>query len=163
MLVPIVGGHRLHGTARVPDLGGSFRYEVRVDDAWQPVAVHVRLDLPGRVAELEVSRDGDRWSVDGEHRPDLDGCLDVWLDLTPAALTPTLRHRELTEHGETVYDVVLIEVADLVVSRDTHALARLDAEHYIHRADADHGFQVHVGPKELVVEYEDAWKAVAFA
>jgi hypothetical protein len=76
------------------DEGAAFRcrYEVRCDAAWRVREVRAAL-LDG--GEIHLLADGaGRWTAaDGEPRPDLDGCLDLDIRVTP--LTNTLPIRRL--------------------------------------------------------------------
>ncbi|PRY54869.1 hypothetical protein BCF74_12343 [Knoellia remsis] len=84
-----------HGgaTALDGDSGWSVRYEIEVGPDWVTRSADVAIvDASGR-RQVRLDHDGaGHWRVDGEQRPELDGCLDV--DLETSALTnafPVLR------------------------------------------------------------------------
>jgi hypothetical protein len=84
-------GHRVtgHTTANESATLWSVGYDVAVDRAWRTVAVHASNVTAAGRSELTLTRDvGDRWSVNGEVRPELDGCVDV--DFESSAVTNTL-------------------------------------------------------------------------
>ena len=84
------GGHRVTGrtTAREDSSLWSVGYEVTLDDAWKTLAVRVSNVTASGAHEVRLSRAvGDRWTVDGELRSDLDGCVDI--DFESSAVTNT--------------------------------------------------------------------------
>jgi hypothetical protein len=84
-------GGLLRGVVTGIEEGVAFAlaYEIDVDPAWRTRRAVVRSLLPGDGAEVELARNGeDEWSVDGRHRPELDGIVDV--DLEASAMTNTL-------------------------------------------------------------------------
>ena len=95
-IIAVVGGRPIR-----------LRYHVECDASWRPVSVTVDVhDQPA----VSLRREGDRWcDGDGRERPDLAGCLDVDIALTP--LTNTIPIRRLTlDVGESQdIDVVYID------------------------------------------------------
>ncbi|MET4782959.1 putative glycolipid-binding domain-containing protein [Glaciihabitans sp. UYNi722] len=84
-------GHRLtgHTTASEPSSLWSVGYDVTVDDAWRTLAVHAMNVTTAGMREVTLNRGaGDRWTVNGDPRPVLDGCVDV--DFESSAVTNTL-------------------------------------------------------------------------
>ena len=101
------------------------QYVVRVSPMW-----HVRqfllfrdLDEP----DLWLATDGHaRWGeVNGAHRPELDGCHDVHLDVTPFTATLPIRRLPVHEGDATELSVVAIDVETLAVVPRTHRYERL--------------------------------------
>ena len=84
-------GYRLtgHTTAHESCVLWSVGYDVTVDGLWRTAAVHAsNLTATGK-QELTLMCDGaGRWAVNGEPRPDLNGCWDV--DFESSAVTNTL-------------------------------------------------------------------------
>ncbi|MGO1120831.1 putative glycolipid-binding domain-containing protein [Rhodovibrionaceae bacterium A322] len=89
----------LIGRLEGQDFSGS--YWLRLDRDWTVRQLRIRLQLektaddqPTRRAALEVQHDGQgNWLVEGENRPDLAGCLDVDLTVTPFTNSPpVMRH-----------------------------------------------------------------------
>lgn len=146
ILTDAANGHRLAGQARLHG-GGELDYVVECDASWEVDAVHARLRGPdGAITELDAARGAAEW------RPD------VWFDFAPAGLTPTLQRR--VGSGPATYDVLRISARGLVLSHETHRLEHVGGDLWRHdRPEGSHA--VHLGPRFLVTEYEDAWKAVA--
>jgi GNAT superfamily N-acetyltransferase len=71
---------------------GTVHYELEVDHAWRPR----RATVTRNGARRRLSSDGQgRWWLDGEDATELDGCTDVGLPVTPAALQPVVRRLAL--------------------------------------------------------------------
>lgn len=109
LLERTASGWRFSGTVvasydgRPLDVG----YDVELDDDWVTRRVVVQADRVAgtRGLELEHASDG-HWTVDGSARPELDGCTDVDLGVSPS--TNTLPIRRL---GLAVGDVADVRVA----------------------------------------------------
>ena len=164
-----------HSVARVSAIGGGRRYQgtevlaspaavsctftVDVTSESRPVRAIVRAfsTLGSRVVELTT--DGWRWTVDGQHRPVLDGATD--LDVASTPLTNTIPIRRLGHLGvceEAVMTVAWVDVPSLVVHRVEQTYTRLepvdglDAWQY---GDPQHGaYRLLVDGDGVVVDYE---------
>jgi hypothetical protein len=162
-LLPAVGGATLSGTATLAGHGpgATARYRLRVADDWRVLTCDVRMSAPGREARvrLEASPPG-RWRRDGRPVPELDGCLDVALDFTPAALTPLIRRVALARGHRADVDVAHLALPDLALSRRRAGVSHDDRDRWLHHT-GDDTFALHVGAHGLVTEYEGAWTAVA--
>lgn len=111
------GGLAGHTTAVEQGQTWYVGYRIEVDAAWRTVRAEVVGQSPsGRRTTLLERHDGDRWTVDGEPAPLLDGCVDV--DLESSAVTNTLPiHRLEFPPGEPVACPAAYVQADLSVIR----------------------------------------------
>ncbi|WP_158057496.1 putative glycolipid-binding domain-containing protein [Halorussus halophilus] len=120
----------------VDDDGAStrVRYLFDTDEKFRTRTVHVQRfgvdstdsDATLRPSSLSISASGDgSWAVDGESAPELDGCLDVDLAVTP--LTNTLPIRRLAlEIGESATsEVVYLDPRTFEVSKARQQYTRL--------------------------------------
>lgn len=83
-------GTRLTGqtTAREASALWSVSYNVELDGAWRTQVVRASALTVAGPQEVMLTRDAvGRWTVDGEPRPELDGCVDV--DFESSAVTNT--------------------------------------------------------------------------
>lgn len=126
-------GHRLvgHTTANEESALWSVGYDVRVDAAWRTIAVHATTLAAAGDRTVTLTRDADdRWAVDGESRPDLDGCADV--DFESSAVTNTLPIHRLDLIEGQPFDVssAFVRADDLRVERleQTYTLVARSAE-----------------------------------
>lgn len=113
-------GHRVVGstTAHEPPTRWSVDYDVVTDAAWRTLAVRASTLTERGRAEVSLGRDaGGRWTVAGEPRPDLDGCVDI--DFESSAVTNTLPLHRLDFPVGIGIDVpaAFVRAADLRVHR----------------------------------------------
>ncbi len=131
-------GHRLvgHTTANEESVLWSVGYDVTLDAAWRTVAVHATTLTAAGGREVALTRDAaDRWVVDGEPRPDLDGCADV--DFESSAVTNTFPiHRLDLVEGKA------FDVSSAFVRADDLRVERLD-QTYTLIARSDEGLTLH--------------------
>ncbi len=132
----IDAAHRLvgHTTANEESALWSVGYDVTVDAEWRTVAVHATTLTAAGTRAVALAREADdRWTVDGEARPDLDGCVDV--DFESSAVTNTFPvHRIAFQRGETVAVAsAFVRADDLRVERleQTYTLIARSAERLI--------------------------------
>jgi hypothetical protein len=124
------GGHRLAGHTTAHESGAlwSVAYDVTVDGAWTTVSTHVSSLTAAGTSALTLIRDADgRWTLNGEPRPELDGCVDV--DLESSAVTNTLPlHRlELVPGAGIDVPAAFVRADDLRVERLEHRYTLVEA------------------------------------
>ena len=96
-LSPINEGHRLSGTTLT--LHDGIRVEIAYTVAANPdwSTRHAAVDIPALATSFDVQvGSGDRWFIDGDHRTDLDGCVDIDFGWTPATNTLPIRRLRFT-------------------------------------------------------------------
>ncbi|MCZ0963376.1 putative glycolipid-binding domain-containing protein [Paracoccus benzoatiresistens] len=151
-------GLRIDGTILTTEDGGC-----RVDHRWQ-------LDPGWRVLDVAITRAGsdgdktlrlwrtrDRWMVNGQPRPDLDGALEVDLSLTPFCNTLALRRLMAAGDGTLVLDVAYVDGATLDVLRSRQGYDRIADGLYRYRdLGIAPGFEAMLDVDEsgFVVQYE---------
>ncbi|HEU4540033.1 MAG TPA: putative glycolipid-binding domain-containing protein [Jiangellaceae bacterium] len=96
-------------------------YRIECDPSWRPVSVTV--ELHGQPA-LSLRRSASRWyDGDGQERPDLDGCLDVDIALTPFTNTIPIRRLALDVGDSADLNIVYIHpvtAVDVSAQRQTY-------------------------------------------
>lgn len=150
-------GAVLEGTVLLPlaDAPAQVRYLVEADERW--VTRLARVELGGRVLLLEHDGGG-RWLLGGAPRPDLEGCLDVDLGVTPS--TNTLPIRRLGEAGGEV-PAAWVRFPELTLERLEQRYTRLGDGRWRYQAGAFEAELV-VDDRGLVVTYGDGlWTTVA--
>lgn len=161
------GGHVLEGDVVLVLDGApaSARYEVTVDAAWLTRRVGVRLEQGSDpVRELAIEADGlGRWSVGGQERPDLYGCTDVDLGISPS--TNTLPIRRLDEVGAGVATEVRaawVRFPELTVEVLDQVYERLGLNRWLYLSGEDFRAELLVDDLGVVITYgEDVWHSVA--
>lgn len=100
---PLDDGWRFEGCTTAVEDGQTWivDYVLTIDANWVTRRAQVRGRAEGRSETRVLEADGEgRWTVDGAHAPELDGCLDV--DLESSAVTNTLPvHRLALPDGAT--------------------------------------------------------------
>jgi hypothetical protein len=103
----------------------SVRYTVVVDDGWLArVASIAGRSMRGRYAVRIESAGRGRWLVDGEHRPELDGCLDIDLESSACTNTLPVRRLALAVGDSGTSPAVYVRALDLSVTRLDQDYAR---------------------------------------
>lgn len=113
-------GHRMTGNTTADETGAlwSVGYDVTVDASWRTAEVRASSLTDAGARDVTLTRDdGDRWTVDGVRRPELDGCVDV--DVESSAVTNTLPLHRLDFVVGTGIDVpaAFVRADDLRVER----------------------------------------------
>ena len=161
-----------HVIARVADSGfradselvtaedGPFRadYELECDAAWQVrgLTMHVASSAGTRTLTLSVASDG-RWTVDGQARPDLDGCVDLDINRTPLTNTLPIRRLSWSPDVAVDLDVAYVSVPELDVRPVKQRYTQLQPGLYRYESGTfqadlpvdDHGF---------VLDYPGLWQ-----
>ncbi|MFI8100918.1 putative glycolipid-binding domain-containing protein [Streptomyces sp. NPDC086023] len=129
-------------------------YELATGERFVTRRLHVTVETAAGTRTLDLRREDDgegdgRWTVDGAHRPDLDGALDCDLGLCPLTNTmPVLRHGLHRHPGDGPHEFVMawVSVPDLAVSpvRQT----------YTHLARAEHGARVRYASGDFTADLD---------
>jgi hypothetical protein len=153
-------GRTLRGTTLgvEDDLIWSIEYTIHLDANWQVMSARIE---SGVGARLEVATDGaGNWTVNGEHRPDLRGYVD--LDLEASAVTNTIAvHRLALPVGGTGQSrAAYVRTAGLVVERLDQTYRRLANQHGLIVFDYESprfGYRgrLHFAKDGLIVEYPE--------
>ncbi|MGZ3582462.1 MAG: putative glycolipid-binding domain-containing protein [Ktedonobacterales bacterium] len=166
------GGWTLGGTV-VVTFGGrpaEASYEVVCDEQWQTKIAVVSLTMAGQQRTLRLAVDDERrWWADGQELPELQGCVDVDLGVTPATNTLPIRRLGLDTGASALVTAAWVRFPSLEVSPLVQGYTRLDAEHYRYESgeDLEQGgepaftAELLVDDAGLVLEYEGLWQRVA--
>jgi uncharacterized protein len=105
-------------------------YVVRLSPLWQVRQFLLFRDLDE--PDLWLATDGSaRWGeMNGAHRPELDGCYDVGLSITPFTNTLPIRRLPLLVGHSADLSVVHIDVETLEVRPDRQRYTRLDTHRW---------------------------------
>jgi uncharacterized protein len=160
-------GYRLQGVAVLPlgELPCHIEYAVAVDGQWRPSQAQARITTPAATREIVLrSPHGAGWEVDGELRPDLDGCPDVDFGWTPATNTVPIRRLGL-QAGQTASITaawVRFPQLDVVASEQRYRRLATDRWQY---TSGPYDCQLVTDPDTgLVLSYgDDLWRAAATA
>ena len=157
---PASGRLRGHTSAVEDGLAYAVRYDIR-HDGWRCREAVVHSDTVDGPQEVRLACAGNRWTVDGVRRPDLDGLVDI--DLEASACTNSFPvHRLDLPVGEVVRaSAVYVQALDLTVRRLDQFYRRLD-ERRLHYT-SEGGFEAELVYDEhlLVLDYPGIAQRVA--
>lgn len=124
-------GARLRGHTAAVEEGQawSVEYVIVLDETWRTRRAHVwGLSAAGEL-EVTVETDGvGLWQVNGEARPDLDGCLDVDLEASACTNTIPVRRMGLGVGERADAPAVYVRAADLAVEQLEQTYERVPDE-----------------------------------
>lgn len=166
------GGWTLSGTVVVTLEGkpAEVRYEVVCNEEWQTKIAVVSLTMAGQQRTLRLAVDDERrWWLDGEELPELRGCVDIDLGVTPSTNTLPIRRLGLDASASEVVTAAWVRFPSLEVAALTQRYTRLDADHY--RYESGSGLEQGGAPAftaellvddaGLVIDYGTIWQRVA--
>jgi hypothetical protein len=105
-------------------------YVLRLSASWQLRQFMLFRDLED--PDLWLATDGHgRWGeVNGAHRVELDGCVDVLLECTPFTHTPLIRRLPLLDGDTATLPVAVVDVDTLGVRAEQRVYTRLSADEW---------------------------------
>jgi len=157
------GEPRLEGTAVFAHEGRpcEMAYIITCDTVWNTVHVDVTGHLAGdrKSLFLERSPTGE-WTVDGERRPDLDGCLDVDLGFSPSTNSLPIRRLNLDVGASADVRAAWVRFPELTVEVLEQRYTRLSKDMYRYESDGGNFRRdLTVHSSGFVVKYPDLWDA----
>ncbi|MFC9292874.1 putative glycolipid-binding domain-containing protein [Streptomyces sp. NPDC057011] len=136
-------------------------YALETGDAYVTSRLHVTIETAASTRTLDLRNEAGRWTVDGEHRPDLDGALDCDLGLCPLTNTmPVLRHGLHRQPGTEPHPFLMAWVAvpglEVTANRQTYThLARAEHGARIRYESGDFSSDVEFDEEGLVLDYPE--------
>lgn len=139
----------------------DVHYEVATNEGWVTRSVSVTSDRLTRPRRLRLDRAaGGTWTIEGQPAPELDGCMDVDLGVTPATNTLPIRRLDLDIGAEQDIDVAWVRFPDLRVERGRQTYARISHEVWRY-SSSSFTADITVDDDGLVVRYgDDLWRQV---
>src|SRR5579864_8731415 len=160
-------GREIAGAVMIAEQGAPLRVDYRIacDEDWRTRTVEVHTAWQGARRILRLERDpGGRWRRDGEPSPELDGCSDVDLEVTPATNALPINRLRLPVGGRREILAAWVRVPSLRVLATPQAYERLAESRYRYTSLGS-GFTavVDVDQEGLPTEYEGIWRRIAEA
>ncbi len=137
----------------------SLRYYLRADSACR--VREVELALLGSDSRLSLHSDGaGLWSDDkGRPLPELDGCIDVDISVTPFTNTLPIRRLGLAPDSSDDVLVVFLSVPDLTVRRARQRYICLGPELYLFESlESGYRAELCVDSSGLVLDYPESFR-----
>jgi uncharacterized protein len=141
-------------------------YQLSCDANWRVtgLAITAASAAGSRTLTLSAGHSG-RWHADGQPRPDLDGCIDVDISLTPLTNTLPIRRHTWSPGSQQELDVVYVSAPDLTVRRVSQRYTLLkqevDDEAPLYRYESgSYSADLTVDGDGFVTDYPGQWRRV---
>jgi len=138
----------------------SVRYGILCDAGWHTTAVHIAQRATAPEQGLHLTRTDGEWRTNGVRRPELAGCIDVDLEITPATNTLPIRRLDLSPGTRVDVVAAWVRFPSLEIERLDQTYARIGANRYVY-SSGDFKAELTVDDLGLVVNYEDAWTRIS--
>jgi len=155
----------LFGTVLIAEEGAPLRVEYRIscDAEWRTRSVAIEQTWRGERRVLTLAHDGrGRWLRDGGVAPELAGCIDVDLGVTPSTNALPIHRLRLPVGGRGEILAAWVHFPQLDVTAARQAYERLgEARYRYSNVGSDFTAVLEVDGDGLPIDYEGIWKRVA--
>lgn len=128
-------------------------YRIHTAEDWATRSVTIELEWGGSLRHLQLTRDDhDRWTIAGRVAPELDGCSDIDLGITPATNTLPIRRLDLAHGQHADVDVAWVDFPSLTIRRSHQTYTRLSTWTWHYRSGT-HASELDVDDAGLVTTY----------
>jgi len=137
-------------------------YEVHCDEKWHTHRVQVERTIGSDVKTVSlIVESRGVWRSSGEELPDLHGCEDVDLALTPATNTLPIRRLSMPVGGTESVVAAWVKLPDLAVQRLPQRYTRFTKDTYRYESNTGFSAKVAVDDLGLVTTYPGGWERIA--
>ena len=162
---PGVGGPELAGTVLIAEAGLPLRVEYRIacDADWRTRWVEIAQSHRGARTALRLDHDlAGTWRRNGTAAPDLDGCSDVDLGVSPSTNALPINRLRLALGGSARIRAAWVLFPGLDVTPAEQDYERVGEARYRYRSVAS-GFEAEIETDEdgLPVDYAGIWRRIA--
>jgi len=136
-------------------------YEVECDSGWNTRQVELHCAHGTTHQQLKLEVNSGIWHRDGQLLPDVQGCLDVDISITPA--TNTLPIRRLRHTSGTPHDVTAawIKIPELTLEPLPQRYTNIDNHRYRYESANNFSAELEVDDQSMIVRYADLWHRLA--
>jgi hypothetical protein len=156
-------GYRFAGNTLIRHEGIRVEivYVVEARPDWSTRSARIGIPALATLFEVEVSPQG-RWVIDGEHRADLDGAVDIDLGWTPATNTLPIRRLSVETGVPVATRVGWLKWSELVFMKAEQSYARHGVGRWTY-ASGNFSAGLVVDELGVVIDYGDPpiWRAVS--
>jgi hypothetical protein len=137
-------------------------YEVHCDDNWLTRRVQVERTIGDDSKMLSLSvESGGLWQSSGQELPEVRGCQDVDLSVTPATNMLPIRRLDLDIGKSESVTAAWIEFPDLKVQLLSQRYTRVAKNTYRYESDTGFSAEIAVDDLGLVITYPGGWERLA--
>jgi uncharacterized protein len=132
-------------------------YRVRCSPEWKTRSAMVTMADFGGERSIELIVEDGTWRLEGEQLPNLDGCVDVDIGVTPSTNTLPIRRLELPVEASAEIVAAWVRFPQLEVEPLTQRYTRLAERRYHYRSDSFQA-ELDVDDLGLVTTYQGVWE-----
>lgn len=128
-LQQVIGGYRVDSVLSVEvELGGVIcEYHFDLDEHWRTKTFNITQNQAAEDRAMRVDRISDsEWTVDGLPRPELSGCLDIDITVSPFTNTLAIHQLNLAPNEAKEMTAVYVQVPQMQVISSRQRYQRLD-------------------------------------
>lgn len=156
--------YRIHGTALIAEGAAPSRvnYIVECDARWHTRRVRIRQALGDGAIDLELTADHGKWRRNGVLAPNLDGCSDVDLGISPSTNALPINRLQMPVGEKQEIRAAWVRFPQCTVEPAQQSYERLAPARYRYRSVAS-GFTavIDVDDAGLPLDYSGIWSRVA--
>jgi len=139
----------------------AVTYRVEVDKAWQTLNAEVTQRLGSGANEVHIAVVDGVWTVAGEPRPDLSGCVDIDLGVSPITNTLPIRRLNLEPGGTAEVGAAWVQFPSLEIRRLYQRYTLIDTKTFRYESDTGFRADLTVDTFGVVRNYPGLWTAAA--
>ena len=153
-------GRMLRGAAALKNGGDgcALVYTIICDDRWHTRSAQVGGFAGGRDLTIQISAEDGRWTMNGEHIPAVDGCIDIDLNFSPSTNLLPIRRLNLSVGEEATVRAAWLRFPTFTLEPLDQSYLRIAENTYRYKS-ASFTAEITVNEAGLVLEY-GVWKAV---
>jgi uncharacterized protein len=159
-----ISAHQIEGIVLVAQAGAPLRleYKVNCDARWSTKYCLIRQNFMGHQTNLALRAEGDRWQVNGIITPELDGCTDVDLGLSPSTNTLAINRLRLAEGAKGVIRAAWVKFPECTVAVLPQSYECIGNRQYLYRSlTSDFKALLDIDENGVVKTYERIWQQIA--
>jgi uncharacterized protein len=137
-------------------------YEIYCDDNWLTHRVQVERTIGKETKTLSLNVESrGLWRSSGQELPEVRGCLDVDLAVTPATNTLPIRRLDLSVGKSEPVIAAWVKFPELTVQPLSQRYTRLAKDTYRYESNTGFSAEIVVDDQGLVTTYPGGWERVA--
>jgi uncharacterized protein len=138
------------------------KYEVYCDGNWLTQRVQIKCTIGTDMKTLSLSADGAGvWHSLGQDLPEVGGCLDIDLAVTPATNTLPIRRLDLGIGRSQAAAAAWVKFPELGMQILPQRYTRIAEDTYRYESDTGFSAEIVVDDLGLVISYPGSWERIA--
>ena len=133
-------------------------YEVKCDDSWHTRSVEVQCAHGTTHEFVKLDADSGIWRREGVVVPQVQGCLDIDIAITPATNTLPIRRLGLSPGASQDVTAAWIQVPGLTLQALPQRYTNIDGHRYHYRSANNFSADLEVDDQGMIVRYSTLWE-----